>query len=50
MGTDNEKRTIFRHGEIHEQAIQHVMDTEFVSRSEAVRTIIEEWLYHVASK
>ena len=46
----NPLRTIFRHGEIHEKAIEHAMELNLSDRSEALRTIVEEWLYYVAGR
>lgn len=46
----NPLRTIFRHGEIHEKAIEHAMELNLSDKSEALRMIVEEWLYYVAGK
>ena len=50
MQEDNNKMTSFRHGEFHDKIIKHAMDINLETKSEAIRTILEEWLYYVASK
>ena len=48
--TDNDLRTVFRHSRTHEAAINHMMNDLDCKKSEAIRLIIEEWLYHIAGK
>ncbi|MCK4814201.1 hypothetical protein KA005_00400 [bacterium] len=47
---DNDLKTVFRHNSIHKAAIDHMINEAGCKKSEAVRMIIEEWLYYVAGK
>lgn len=48
--TDNTITTVFRHNSVHTSAIKHMMEEYDCKKSEAIRMIIEEWLYYVAGK